>query len=171
MALPARAANRAGGFSIMELVMVIVVFGIVAAVAAPLAASGFRAYFTGRDISETDWQARVAVERMTRELRAIRAPADLAAASASDITFVDTSGSSIRYCLGAVGGCPGVAGDLMRNAQPLAGGISALTFSFLSRGGAVTGAATAFYVTFAFTASQNAVAKTFQSTVSPRNFP
>jgi len=170
MAAPPRAA-AARGFSIMELVMVLVIFGIVSAVAAPIAANGFRAYFTGRDISDTDSQARVAIERMTRELRGIRAPADLTAASASDISFVDTSGTAIRYCLGAVGGCPGVAGDLMRNSQPLAGGISALTFSFLSRGAAATGAATAFYVTVAFTASQNAVAKTYQATVSPRNFP
>jgi prepilin-type N-terminal cleavage/methylation domain-containing protein len=159
------------GFSIMELVMVIVIFGIVSAVAAPIAASGFRAYFTGRDISETDSQARVALERMTRELRGIRAPADLTAASASDISFVDGSGNAIRYCQGAVGGCPGTAGDLMRNSQPLAAGISALTFSFLSRGAAATGAGTAFYVTVGFTATQNAVAKSYQATVSPRNFP
>jgi len=165
------AAKRARGFSILELVMVLVVFGIVSAVAAPIAANGFRAYFTGRDISETDSQARAAIERMTRELRAIRAPADLTAASASDISFVDTTGASIRYCLGAVGGCPGTAGDLMRNSQPLAGGISGLTFSFLSRGGAASGAGAAFYVTVAFTASQNAVSKTYQATVSPRNFP
>jgi len=165
------ARTPARGFSIMELVMVLVVFGIISAVAAPLVANGFRAYFTGRDISDTDSQARVAIERMTRELRGIRAPADLTAASASDISFVDTSGTAIRYCLGAVGGCPGVAGDLMRNSQPLAGGISGLTFSFLSRGAAASGAGTAFYVTVAFTASQNAVSKTFQATVSPRNFP
>jgi prepilin-type N-terminal cleavage/methylation domain-containing protein len=171
MATAPRAATAARGFSIMELVMVLVIFGIVSAVAAPIAANGFRAYFTGRDIAETDSQARVAVERMTRELRGIRAPTDLTAASASDVSFVDTTGTSIRYCMGVVGGCPGVAGDLMRNSQPLAAGISALTFSFLSRGGAATGAATAFYVTIGFTATQNAVAKTYQATVSPRNFP
>ena len=165
------AGAPARGFSILELVMVLVVFGIISAVAAPLLANGFRAYFTGRDISETDSQARAAIERMTRELRGIRGPGDLAAASASDISFVDTSGTSIRYCLGAAGGCPGAAGDLMRNGQPLAGGISGLTFSFLSRGAAATGAGGAFYVTVAFTASQNAVSKSYQATVSPRNFP
>jgi len=165
------AGTPARGFSILELVMVLVVFGIISAVAAPLLANGFRAYFTGRDISETDSLARAAIERMTRELRGIRGPGDLAAASASDISFVDTSGTSIRYCLGPAGGCPGAAGDLMRNGQPLAGGISGLTFSFLSRGAAATGAGGAFYVTVAFTASQNAVSKSYQATVSPRNFP
>lgn len=165
-------ANTSGGFTLMELVMVMVILGIVAAVAAPLLGSSFRAYFTGRDISEVDWQARVAVERMTRELRAVRAPADLALAAASDLAFVDTDGNAIRYCLGAVAGCPGAAGELMRNGQPLASGISALSFSFLTSGAGATGSpAAAFYVTASFTAVRNAISKSHQLTVSPRNFP
>jgi prepilin-type N-terminal cleavage/methylation domain-containing protein len=164
--------EAAAGFSLIELVMVMVVFGIVAAIAAPVMSSGFQAYFTGKDIAEVDWQARVAVERMTRELRAVRAPADLALASAGDLTFVDVEGNSIRYCLGAVGTCPGAAGELMRNAQPLATGIGALTFAFLTRGaGATANPALAFYVTAAFTATRNATSKAHQITVSPRNFP
>ncbi len=163
---------REHGFSLFELVMVIVIFGMVAAVAAPLIGSAFQAYFTGRDIAETDWQARVAIERMTRELRTIRAPADLAIASASDIAFVDIDGNPIRYCQGAVGACPGAAGELMRNAQPLAVGIGGLAFSFLTRGAGGTGVpAQVFYVTVDFTATQNAVTKAYQVTVSPRNFP
>ncbi len=172
MASPMASAAREGGFTLMELIAVLIVFGIVAAVAAPFLVSNVRSYFTGKDISETDWQARVAVERMTRELRAIRAPADLTITSGSDITFVDLDGNSIRYCAGAVGGCPGVAGDLMRNAQPLASGIGALAFSFLTRTGTATGsAASTYYVNASFTASQNAVTKSYLLTVSPRNFP
>lgn len=152
--------------------MVIVLFGILAAIAAPLMSGGFTAYFTGKDIAEADWQARVALERMTRELRTIRSPADLTITSGSDITFIDVDDNSIRYCPGAVGGCPGVSGDLTRNSQPLANGISALTFSYLDRNYAATAtAANVFYVVVAFTATQNSVVKTYQATVSPRNFP
>lgn len=164
--------HRRGGFTLVELLMVIVLFGIVAAFAAPAMQSGFQAYFTGRDISEADWQARVALERMTRELRSVRAPADLALAAAGDLTFIDLDGNSIRYCLGAVGTCPGAAGDLMRNAQPLAVGVSALTFSFLTRAGGATGTpALAFYVSVSFSATRNTITKTHQVTVAPRNFP
>jgi prepilin-type N-terminal cleavage/methylation domain-containing protein len=163
---------RERGFSLLELVLVIVLFGTLGATAAPLLRQGLQAYLTGRDIAETDWQARVATERMTRELRAIRAPADLTAASASDITFVDIDGDSIRYCQGGVGGCPGAAGELMRNGAPLASGIGALAFSFLSRAAGATGApASAFYVSVTFTATQNDVTKSYRTTVSPRNFP
>ncbi len=166
------AMRHGGGFTLVELLMVIVLFGIVAAFAAPAMQSGFQAYFTGRDISEADWQARVALERMTRELRAVRAPADLALAAAGDLTFVDLDGNSIRYCMGAVGTCPGAAGELMRNAQPLAVGVGALTFSFLTRTGGATGTpALAFYVSASFSATRSTITKTHQVTVAPRNFP
>jgi prepilin-type N-terminal cleavage/methylation domain-containing protein len=165
-------ARRGRGFTLVELLMVIVLFGIVAAFAAPAMQSGFRAYFTGRDISEADWQARVALERMTRELRAVRAPADLALAAAGDLTFVDLDGNSIRYCMGAIGGCPGAAGELMRNAQPLASGVSGLTFSFLTRTGGATGsAALAYYVSASFDATHQTITKSHQVTIAPRNFP
>ena len=159
------------GFSLFESIMVIVVLGIVTAAAAPFISAGFQSYFTGKDISETDWQARVALERMSRELRSVRAPADLIISSANDITFTDVDGNSTRYCMGSVGGCPGAVGELTRNSQPLATGISALTFSFLTKTGAVTAvAANVFYITVAFTATQNTTVKSFQATVSPRNF-
>jgi hypothetical protein len=109
---------------------------------------------------------------MGRELRAIRAPADLTITSGGDITFVDMDGSSIRYCLGAVGTCPGATGELMRNSQPLATGISGLTFSFLTRTSTATAVpAAVFSVNVDFTATQNSVSTSHRFTVSPRNFP
>jgi len=164
--------RRTRGFSLVELILVIVVIGIVAAVAAIVMESGFRAYFGGRDITEADWQGRVASERLSRELRTIRAPADLAITSASDISFVDVEGRTIRYCQATVGTCPGSTGQLMRNAAPLASGISGLNFSFLTRTGAATAVpAQVFYVTAGFTAAQGTVSRAYQVTVAPRNFP
>lgn len=166
MSIPARflCHDSARGFSLFELIMVLVVLGIISAVAAPFLSASFQSYFIGRDIAETDGQARVAIERLSRELRSIRAAADLTITSASDITFVDVDGNSIRYCMGAVGGCPGLIGELTRNTQPLATGITALSFSTLSLAGAV-------YITVTFTATQNTISKSYQATISPRNFP
>lgn len=164
--------RSARGFSLFELVITIVVLGIIAAAAAPFLTASFQGYFTGRDIAETDWHARVAIERMSRELRTIRAPADLTITSASDISFTDIDGNLIRYCMGGVGGCPGAAGELTRNAQPLAIGVTGLTFSFLTRAAAATAAAAqVYYVTTEFTLTRSSVTKAYRFTVSPRNFP
>ena len=162
----------ARGFSLLELITVMVVLGIVAAVAAPFLSASFQSYFIGKDISEIDSQARAALERLSREVRSIRAPADLTISPTTEVTFTDVDGNLIRYCLGTVAGCPGAAGELMRNTQPLATGISALAFSYLTKTGtAAAAAATVFYVTVSFTATQNTVSKSFTATVSPRNFP
>ena len=163
------------GFTFVELIAVIVLMGIVGAMTAQLLGQGFTAYITGRNIAETDWQARVAVERMTRELRAIRSPTatDITMTSASDLSFVDVDGNSIRYCMGAVGTCPGATGELIRISQPLATGISGLAFSYLANDGKTTTAtpATVYYVGVALTATQGTISKNYQIMVSPRNFP
>ena len=168
-----RLRPRVAGFSLIELVIVIVLLGIVSAVAAPFAINAFNAYFTGRDLVETDWQARVALERMTRELRTVRAPAAITMTSGSDLSIVDVDGNAIRYCLGTVGTCPGATGELTRNTQPLATGISGLAFSYLLKDGKTTTAAPAsvYYVVVDFTATQGVNSRTYQATVSPRNFP
>lgn len=158
------------GFTLIELIATLVLVGIVAAVSAPFLGNAFRAYFMTQQIAETDWQGRVAMERLTRELRLLRATSDLTITSAADITFLDVDGNSIRYCLGAVGTCPGSAGNLMRNSQSLASGISALSFTYLTSAGAATVvAANVYYITVGFTATQGANSRTFRGTVSPRN--
>ena len=165
-----RLRPRVAGFSLIELVIVIVLLGIVSAVAAPFAINAFNAYFTGRDLVETDWQARVALERMTRELRTVRAPAAITMTSASDLTFVDIDGTSVRYFMS---NCVLTICELTRNTQPLATGISGLAFSYLQRDGKTTTAAPAsvYYVVVDFTATQGANSRPYQATVSPRNFP
>src|SRR6266571_1547116 len=67
------------GWTLVELVVVIAIFGAIAAIATGLLASVFRSYFTGRDITSSDGQTRAAFERMTREFRQVRS------ATASDL--------------------------------------------------------------------------------------
>ena len=165
-----RTRPPAAGFSLVELVVVIVLLGIVAAVAAPFVSNSFKAYFTGRDLVETDWQGRVALERMTRELRTVRLPADLTMTSGSDLTFVDIDGNSVRYFMS---NCVLTICELTRNTQPLATGVSGLAFSYLQRDGKTTTVtpASVYYITVDFTATQGANSRPYQATVSPRNFP
>lgn len=167
-----RSTRWSPAFTLVEVVAAIVLFGIVAAMSARVLSQGFQSFIMGRNVAETDWQARVALERMTRELRTIRAPADIVITSASDITFTDIDGNSIRYCQGTVGTCPGSLSDLTRGTQTLANGVSGLAFSYLTKAGAATVTPSqVYYVVVAFSATQGAISKNYQAAVSPRNFP
>ena len=164
--------RRTRGFSLIELILVIVIVGIIATVGAQLMGTGFQMFFTARDTLSVDAQARLALERMTRELRAVRQPADLVIAPATEITFTDSDGTLIRYCLATVSGCPGTTiGDLMRNGQTLAGGVSGLGFTYLASNGTVaTSAAQVLYIGVQFSATQGGVSGSYRATVSPRTF-
>ncbi len=170
--MPHSAHRLSLGFTLIEIVVAIVLFGVIGAVVSRVLTQGFESYTTGRNVAEMDWQGRVALERLTRELRTIRSPSSITMTSATDMSFVDVDGATIRYCAGAVGGCPGATGDLVRNTQVLASGISGLTFSYLTRTGASTVTpAQVYYVSVGFTATQGAIDKRFTAVVSPRNFP
>lgn len=151
------------GFSLIEMVLVIVIVGIISIVGAQLMGTGFQMYFTGRDTLSVDAQARLALERMTRELRTVRPATGLTMLPASEVTFIDVDGTTVRYYLSA--------GDLLRNTQVLAGGISGLSFVYTDSSGAVTGTpAQVLYISVQFTATQGGMSSTYRATVSPRNF-
>ena len=158
------------GFSLVELVLVIVLIGIIASVGAQLMGTGFQMYVEGRDSLSVDAQARLALERITRELRAVRKATGLTLAPATELNFTGLDGTAVRYCMGAVGGCPGAAGELMRNAQVLAGGISGLSVVYTDSAGAVTAVpAQVLNISIQFTAAQGGISTAYRATVSPRN--
>lgn len=164
-----RVDKRQRGFSLIEMVMVIVILGIISTVGAQLMGTGFQLYFTGRDSLGVDSQARVALERMTRELRTVR-PATGLTMAANEVTFTDVDGTSVRYCMGTVGTCPGTAGQLMRNTQVLAGGVSGLSFVYTNSNGVVTAvAAQVYYISVQFTVTQGGIARDYRATINPRN--
>jgi len=89
------------GFTLVELVITIIVLGIVSFGGAILLSKGFDAFFSGRNVVDADWQARIAMEKMSRELRNIRSPSDIISGSStsglSSISFVDNNGNTVNY--------------------------------------------------------------------------
>ncbi len=87
------------GWTMVELVVVIVILGSVAAIGTGLLSSIFRSYFATRDMTSSDGQARAAFERMTRELRQVRSATatDLDVASATQVRFTDTDGNGVCF--------------------------------------------------------------------------
>ncbi len=69
MRTPARSFLR--GFTLIEMTMVIVILGVLAAATAPLVANSFRAYETNQSNLVTLTKLRYATERIAREVREV----------------------------------------------------------------------------------------------------
>lgn len=178
-----RCPSRCGGFSLVELVTVITVVGIIFSLGSVLLGKVFNSYALKRDVSDADWQAKVALERMTRELRAVRNPtgvpttADLDITSAAQVRFIDTDNNGVCFYRDAANN------RLMRSAdgpttacgttnpQVLADNISALNFTYWGNTGAATATvASVYYITESVTLLESSYNAGFRATVRPRNF-
>lgn len=154
------------GFTLLEIILVIVITGIIFSIGSLMLNNLSKAYFTGTELNEIDWQGRIALNRLRRELRNVRSATatDLTLLPASEITFTTTTPETITYSLSG--------STLMRNAQVLADGISNLNFTY-AQNNARSVAATAtetYYITVNFTASSGNISRDFRSTIYPRNF-
>lgn len=93
--------RRVEGFSLVELVMVIVILGILAAFVAPVLFNAMRSYDRGQSAMLTQAKMRYAIERMSRELREVRRQTtdatflDITAMGATSIAFFKTDGTQV----------------------------------------------------------------------------
>ncbi|NOX09768.1 MAG: prepilin-type N-terminal cleavage/methylation domain-containing protein [Gammaproteobacteria bacterium] len=78
--------NKSSGFSLIEMVIVIVILGIISAIFAQVLGQQLKAALVSAELSELTPQARLPMERLARELR-----------NAQDSQVVITSSTSIRF--------------------------------------------------------------------------
>jgi len=136
------------GFTLIELVIVIALFSIIAAVASQILAQGFQTFITSQNLLEANWQGQLAMERMTRDLRSVRSANDISVNTSSAFTFVNSAGTSLAYTLSG--------SNLTLNNNILASGVNNLTFTYYDKTGAtVTNPASIAYVKVALIITQN----------------
>lgn len=170
------------GFSLVELVMVIILVGIIFSLGSVLLGKTFSSYALRRDVADADWQAKVALERAARELRAARSTtgADLDIASNAQIRFVDTDGNGVCFYRDAA------ANRLMRSAngptsacgstnpQVLADNVTVLNFRYWANTGAevtnVANVASVYYISMGVTVTEGSYTGQFRTNIWPRNF-
>lgn len=88
---------KRNGFTLVELIITIIILSIIAGGSAILMSKGLDAFFAGCNMLDADWQGRVAIERMSRELRNIRSSRDVITATGDSIRFIDNIGNDISY--------------------------------------------------------------------------
>jgi prepilin-type N-terminal cleavage/methylation domain-containing protein len=154
---------KKSGFSLIELIVVILILSIVAAMGSRLIQAGFSDYFTNENVTNANTQARLAFERMTRDIHAIRSSADISTATTSQLTFTDINGNSVSYQLTGT--------QLMRNNQVLADGINSLAFAYLDRNAATTATLSNIrYVTVTLNITSGNVNYILRTTVNTMNY-
>jgi prepilin-type N-terminal cleavage/methylation domain-containing protein len=160
--------SRQPGFTLVELIVVMVVLGIIASMGAIVVHDGMLGYLRGREITSADWQGRLALERITRELRDVAAPGsvsiDPSSCGSSGFSFVNITANQIIYTL--------PSSTLLRNAQPLADNVTGLRFYCLQGDGQTytTTPSAVYYVTVSMIVSTANTSATYRSTVKPRSF-
>jgi prepilin-type N-terminal cleavage/methylation domain-containing protein len=90
------------GFTLAELLIATAVIGLIMAGIFVLQVGGQQAYLFGSNRVETQQNARVALDLMTRELRSAGSITTIAGCTNSvctDLTFVDQNGQTVQYTL------------------------------------------------------------------------
>jgi len=163
-----------GGFTLIELVFVMLILGIIAAVVSQFALQGIRSYSIEQDRGDAHSQARLAVERVVREARAIRSCADIADPSltpSATLSFTDSSGTAVTFNVDA-------ARNLTRDGNILARGVSSTSlqpFRFLKKDGVTPTTSCAspddiWFIEITLTCAQGSESLRLRNQIHPRNF-
>jgi prepilin-type N-terminal cleavage/methylation domain-containing protein len=165
---------KSQGFTLVEIVITIVLIGILSGIAAMIILQGVRAYSDEQSRSDVHYQARLAVERMAREIRLIRwntalAQADITTMNPTVVRYTDIQGNQMGFRLNI--------GNLERSQdngatwQTLATGVTALNFNYVQQDGATpAAAATLWFVEITMTDQQGSATLQMRTRVHPRNF-
>ena len=164
--------KNSSGFTLIEMVIVIVLVGILGTIAAMIIMQGVRAYSVEKSRSNAHYQAKIAVERMAREIRLIRSTADIPVMNGTLLRFTDMNGTQMGFRLN--GGNIERTEDNAVSWQTLATNITGTggnIFTYRDNNRAVTAApASLWLVEIQFTATQGMESIDMHTAVHPRNF-
>src|SRR3989338_786532 len=138
------------GFTLIELVIfiVIVILAVLAVIALPMIHAGFNSYFLQRNLTDNNWQGRLALTRIESDFRNVPSTNNITTATSTQFTFNDNTNTSVSYTLSGT--------QLQRNALTLANGVASVTFGYYDDTGAVTAViANIRYISVIFTITQN----------------
>jgi len=110
------------GFTLLELVVVTVILAIVAGITVQLLTSGVDAYHFISNRKDALQSARLALQRINRDIREVADQDSISIANATFLQFKDIKGNAIEYSFSD--------GQLTRNGYLLADGIQSFRFRY-----------------------------------------
>nr|MBU1328611.1 prepilin-type N-terminal cleavage/methylation domain-containing protein [Candidatus Omnitrophota bacterium] len=120
------------GFTLIELIMVIVIIGIIASVVGYILLGAVQGWTFKAKRNDILWDGRLAINRMVREIREIKDLTSVTTASSSQFRFTNINNNSITYSLSGA--------NLNRTkdgaANILAQNVSSLSFTYYDSSGA-----------------------------------
>jgi prepilin-type N-terminal cleavage/methylation domain-containing protein len=162
---------KSNGFTLIEIVITIVLVSILAGLAAIIILQGVKAFSSEQTSSDVHYQARIAMERMAREIRMIRSTADITASTAINLQFTDVNGANLgfQWINPILNRWNGVGNDV------LASGVAAFSFSYFRNDGITPAVLPAdlgllWFIDIAMTSQQGSESLQMQTRVHPRNF-
>ena len=115
-------AVTSAGYTLVELVAVILILGVIGFVTSHVIMESTKVYARTVPAMEAAYQARLSAQLMQREIRDMKDTASITAFTATALTFVDNSDTTIAYSLSG--------SDLLRNGDLLAQGVTSLSFTY-----------------------------------------
>lgn len=159
------------GFTLVEMIAVIVIIATIAAIAGKLIQEGFESAFTSQDTLAINSQGRFALEKMGQELREVPRPSDLSTIPNNQIAFINKDDLAISYYLDAA------TKRLLRkqgsnSPNPVADHVTGLSISYLQADGVTptTVASLVRYINIQLTLDSGGISYSYQTRISPRNF-
>jgi len=155
------------GFTLIEMVMVIVILSIVAAMPSSLLSEGLLGYIQGENILTANWQGQVAIKRMSREIRLINSPNTITTMTSNNLAFTNINNDSIAFNLSGTN----LMLTLNGSSQILAEGIQSLTLSYFDQSGNSTSVNTnVSYISLSLNVTYQNANYTLSTSIYPRNF-
>jgi prepilin-type N-terminal cleavage/methylation domain-containing protein len=162
-----RSIRKQDGFTMVEMVIVIVLIGIIAMTASLLIGQAAQTYQKEDNYSAITNQGRLALETMAREIRMIRSTSDITSSCASTtaLNFTDTNGTLVAYSFSG--------STLLAGTNPLATNLTSFGITYYDESSppvTTTTCSAVWNVTVSLTVAQGGDSLTMRTTIHPRSF-